>query len=67
MAVSEQAARAELARRELARRREALPTISEPVEPPVTQLAGFRPSDPVSWNDVQGLVDFVSQVGGGDA
>ena len=26
-----------------------------------------RASAPVSWNDVQGLVDFVSQVGGGDA
>ena len=27
----------------------------------------IRPSDPVSWNDVQGLVDFASQLGGGDA
>ena len=26
-----------------------------------------RASAPVGWNDVQGLVDFVSQVGGGDA
>ena len=27
----------------------------------------IRPSDPVGWNDVQGLVDFASQLGGGDA
>jgi hypothetical protein len=27
----------------------------------------IRPSEPVGWNDVQGLIDFASQLGGGDA
>ena len=27
----------------------------------------IRPSEPVGWNDIQGLIDFASQIGGGDA
>ena len=27
----------------------------------------LRPAKGVSWNDIQGFIDFPSQVGGGDA
>ena len=27
----------------------------------------LRPAKGVSWNDIQGFIDFASQVGGGDA
>ena len=31
------------------------------------ELTMFVHLHPVGWNDVQGLVDFASQLGGGDA
>ena len=33
----------------------------------VSRVNYLRPAKAVGWNDIQGFIDFASQIGGGDA